>query len=190
MELGGTHEGGRSLSALMQSRMAQIQTSLDMKETELPSEANDEAAAAFESYFATLLVRELRRGLPEGLFSGAGSDVYSSWFDEQIGATLSERDALAAIAAAHYEDEPPGTVAQHMRRDFAVVADDADVFEVASVFREQPIRRVPVVDTERRLLGIISRGDVLKALRRTFPRRPPNKYEQMQEHLSLKQGQH
>ena len=116
MELGGTHEGGRSLSALMQSRMAQIQTSLDMKETELPSEANDEAAAAFESYFATLLVRELRRGLPEGLFSGAGSDVYSSWFDEQIGATLSERDALgigemirASIARPDRTQEPDFT---------------------------------------------------------------------------------
>jgi CBS domain-containing protein len=103
---------------------------------------------------------------------------------------FSERDALAAIAAAHYEDEPPGTVAQHMRRDFAVVGADADVFEVASVFQRQPIRRVPVVDTERRLLGIISRGDVLKALRRTFPSRQPNKYEQMQERLSLRQGQH
>lgn len=101
-----------------------------------------------------------------------------------------ERDALAAIAAAHYEDEPPGTVAQHMRRDFAVVGGEADVFEVASVFREQPIRRVPVVDTDRRLLGIISRGDVLKALRRTFPKRPPNKYELMQEHLAMRQGQH
>ena len=33
---------------------------------------------------------------------------------------FSERDALAAIAAAHYDDEPPGNVGQHMRRDFDV----------------------------------------------------------------------
>ncbi|MFK7742383.1 MAG: CBS domain-containing protein [Planctomycetota bacterium] len=98
---------------------------------------------------------------------------------------FSERDALAAIAAAHYDDEPPGTVAQHMRRDFAVVSGDADVFEVASVFRDQPIRRVPVCDHERRLLGIISRGDVLKALRRTFPKRQPIRYEYLQEHLDI-----
>ncbi|MCK5942455.1 MAG: CBS domain-containing protein [Planctomycetes bacterium] len=103
---------------------------------------------------------------------------------------FSERDALAAIAAAHYEDEPPGTVAQHMRRDFAVVGADADIFEVASVFRAQPIRRVPVVDTERHLLGIISRGDVLKALRRTYATRQPNNYEKLQQHLSLRQAQH
>lgn len=107
--------------------------------------------------------------------------------DRLVG-VFSERDALTAIAAAHYEQEPPGTVAQHMRRDFAVVAADADIFEVASVFRDQPIRRVPVVDVERRLLGIISRGDVLKALRRSFRTRQPTRYEQLQEHMSLRHG--
>lgn len=103
--------------------------------------------------------------------------------DRLVG-VFSERDGLGAIAAAHYDHEPPGTVAQHMRRDFAVVGPDADVFEIASVFRSQPIRRVPVVDGERHLLGIISRGDVLKALRRTFPNRQPNRYELLQEHLA------
>tara|TARA_R110002072_G_scaffold87129_10_gene196811 strand:- start:28635 stop:29111 length:477 start_codon:yes stop_codon:yes gene_type:complete len=103
--------------------------------------------------------------------------------DRLVG-VFSERDALTSIAAAHYEQEPPGTVAQHMRRDFAVVSPDADIFEVASVFREQPIRRVPVVDNERHLLGIISRGDVLKALRQTFRCHQPTKYERLQEHMA------
>ena len=52
------------------------------------------AAEAFESYFATMLVKELRRALPEGFFSGSGSDVYGAWFDEHIGRAISERDAL------------------------------------------------------------------------------------------------
>lgn len=103
--------------------------------------------------------------------------------DRLVG-VFSERDGLNAIASSHYDHEPPGTVAQHMRRDFAVVGLAADIFEVASVFRDQPIRRVPVVDRERRLLGIISRGDVLKALRRTFPTRQPNRYEQLQDFMS------
>ncbi|MFT4841282.1 MAG: CBS domain-containing protein [Planctomycetota bacterium] len=105
--------------------------------------------------------------------------------DRLVG-VFSERDALTSIAAAYYEQEPPGTVAQHMRRDFAVVAPHADIFEVASVFRDQPIRRVPVVDIDRRLLGIISRGDVLKALRQTFLSRQPTKYERLQEHMALR----
>ena len=105
---------------------------------------------------------------------------------ERLVGVFSERDALSAIATAHYEGEPPGTVAQHMRRDFAVVCGDADIFEVAAVFRSQPIRRVPIVDSERRLLGIISRGDVLKALRRVWHSRPQTKYEKLQEHMSLR----
>jgi predicted transcriptional regulator len=103
---------------------------------------------------------------------------------DRIVGVFSERDALTAIAAAHYEQEPPGTVAQHMRRDFAVISPAADIFEVASVFRDQPIRRVPVVGPDRRLLGILSRGDVLKALRQAFRCRPPTRYEQLQEHMA------
>lgn len=101
---------------------------------------------------------------------------------------FSERDALAAIAAAHYGDELPGSVAQHMRRDFAVVSPNADIYEVASVFQSQPIRRVPVVDGERHLLGIVSRGDVLQALRSQFPRRQKNQYERLQDHMALRQA--
>ena len=63
-----------------------------------------EAARQLEGYFAMLLVREMpgeipvsttfRKSMPEGFFSGSGSDVYGSWFDEHIGAALAERDGL------------------------------------------------------------------------------------------------
>jgi CBS domain-containing protein len=101
---------------------------------------------------------------------------------------FSERDALNAIAIAHYEDEPPGTVSQHMRRDFAVVGPGADLFEVASLFRENPVRRVPVVDIHRQLLGILSRSDVLRALSGQFPHRQRSQYERLQAHMAQMQG--
>jgi CBS domain-containing protein len=104
----------------------------------------------------------------------------------RIVGVFSERDALTAIAAAHYEDEPPGTVAQHMRRHFDVVGAKTDLYEVASCFRDNPIRRLPVVDHERRLLGIVSRGDVLRALRRLYARREKSGYEKLQDHMALK----
>ena len=54
-----------------------------------------ETAREFETLFGTLLVRELRRSMPKGLFGdGAGADVYEGWFDEQLGAALAERDSL------------------------------------------------------------------------------------------------
>ena len=55
----------------------------------------DETARQFETIFATLLVRELRRAMPEGPFGkGAGADVYEGWFDEHLGQALGAHDAL------------------------------------------------------------------------------------------------
>jgi CBS domain-containing protein len=108
--------------------------------------------------------------------------------DGRLVGIFSERDALTAVATAHYEDEPPGTVAQHMRREFPVCCAGTDIYEMASVFRNHPVHRVPVVDAERRLLGIVSRGDVLRGLRVMFPHRPKNNYEKLQEHMSLRLG--
>ena len=100
---------------------------------------------------------------------------------------FSERDGLTAIASAHYEGEPPGNVAQHMRRDFQVVTASTDLYEVASLFRAYPIRRMPVVDAERRLSGIISRGDVLKALKQLYAHREKSNYERLQDHMDMLQ---
>jgi Rod binding domain-containing protein len=53
------------------------------------------AAEMFEDLLATTLVRELRRGLPEGFFgAGPGSDVYEGWLDEHVGRALSRSHAL------------------------------------------------------------------------------------------------
>lgn len=59
-------------------------------------EGDDESTArAFEALFATLLVRELRRTLPGGLFGGGpGADSYEGWFDEHVGNVLAESEAL------------------------------------------------------------------------------------------------
>jgi Rod binding domain-containing protein len=54
-----------------------------------------ETARQFETVFGVMLVRELRRAMPQGLFGeGAGADVYEGWFDEHLGRALSEHDAL------------------------------------------------------------------------------------------------
>jgi len=131
--------------------------------------------------FPDMPVLDAVRELVQRGFSGAPVVV-----DSRVVGVFSERDALTALAAAHYEDEPPGTVAQHMRRDFDVVGPTADIYEVASVFRDNPIRRVPVVDGQRRILGIVSRGDVLRALQQLYQHRPKSNYEKLQDHMALR----
>jgi CBS-domain-containing membrane protein len=41
---------------------------------------------------------------------------------------------------------------------------DDDVREVAKIFDERRIKRLPVVDDEGKLIGIISRGDIVRAI--------------------------
>lgn len=42
---------------------------------------------------------------------------------------------------------------------------DAEIREVAKILDEKRIKRLPVVDKEGRLIGIISRADIIKAIR-------------------------
>ena len=56
---------------------------------------HEKAGREMESVFGVMLVRELRRALPNGLFGqGPGADVFEGWFDEHLGRALAERDAL------------------------------------------------------------------------------------------------
>lgn len=101
---------------------------------------------------------------------------------------FSERDCLTVVAAAAYEAEPSGTVSHYMRREFCCISPETDLFQVAKLFHDYPIRRLPVVDCDGRLVGLVSRGDTLRALQKLYcaranDPRPKNNYEIIQEHL-------
>lgn len=44
-----------------------------------------------------------------------------------------------------------------------IVREDATVFEISNIFFEKNINRVPVADREGKLLGIVSRADIVRA---------------------------
>lgn len=56
------------------------------------------------------------------------------------------------------------TLTEVMTAPAITTTPDADIREVAAVLNEKRIKRLPVVDNEGRLIGIISRGDIVKAL--------------------------
>lgn len=88
----------------------------------------------------------------------------------QVLGVLSEEHCLKLIAEGDADyDEPKGTVAAYFDTNVPQVSPDMDIYYVAGMFlREQHLRRFPVVDNGK-LVGVITRKDVLRALRHLLP---------------------
>ncbi|GAB4151195.1 MAG: hypothetical protein Fur0037_19950 [Planctomycetota bacterium] len=104
---------------------------------------------------------------------------------------FSERDSLAVLAAAAYEQEPRGKVAHHMRAEIRCVEPGTDLFELTRVFLETLVRRIPVVGPEKQLLGLVLRSDVMHGLQEAWctesaqPRpEPRTPYEKIADRLA------
>lgn len=60
-----------------------------MKNSEDQAGESKAVAEEFSALLGTMLVKELRKSLPEGFFGqGAGSDIMDGWLDEHIGKSL------------------------------------------------------------------------------------------------------
>ena len=79
---------------------------------------------------------------------------------------LSELECLRLLSAGDREqaDAPAGQVDAYMLRDFKTVTPDMDVYYVAGMFLSDPsTRRLPVCEGER-LVGVVTRKDILRAI--------------------------
>ena len=76
---------------------------------------------------------------------------------------LSEKDCMRVATHAGYYGEAGGKVSEFMSPDVITVEGDTSVIEIAKMFMEKPFKRYPVMD-DNRLIGSISRRDVLKAI--------------------------
>jgi CBS domain-containing membrane protein len=56
------------------------------------------------------------------------------------------------------------TVRDFMTSPAVTIAPDADIREAARILDEKRIKRLPVVDKEQTLLGIVSRADIVRAM--------------------------
>lgn len=78
---------------------------------------------------------------------------------------LTERDCMRAAVEAGYHGMPGGLVRDLMTPGPATVGPDDSIFDVARRFIDDKYRRYPVLDGGR-LVGLISRRDVMRALGR------------------------
>jgi CBS domain-containing protein len=76
---------------------------------------------------------------------------------------ITDRDICCQVTAPGKSASTP--VSQIMSRDVHCVRPDASLEQVESVMRQFQVRRVPVVDSNRRLQGIISLANLSHACR-------------------------
>lgn len=76
---------------------------------------------------------------------------------------LTERDCIDVALQSGYFDEAGGLVQDFMTTDVETIDADASMMDLAETFTRAPFRRFPVVE-DGRLIGLISRRDVLRAL--------------------------
>lgn len=85
--------------------------------------------------------------------------------DDKLVGMITDRDiAVRAVA----QDKPPNTkVRDVMSREVLYCYDDQDLDEVAMNMGDEQVRRMPVVNRQKRLVGIVSIGDLAQTTNAT-----------------------
>src|SRR5690606_10558010 len=106
--------------------------------------------------------------------------------DGKLLGVLSEQDCIQFLASAAFHSMPSGLVADAMHRDVLTVLPTTELFRLTYLFHENPYRRIPVVDEQGALLGLVARRDLLRALDKILERRDTghleSSYEAIQKH--------
>lgn len=78
--------------------------------------------------------------------------------DDRLVGMITDRDiAVRGVAKGKSPDSP---VSEMMTRDVRYCFDDEDMDKVCQNMSDQQIRRIPVVNRDKRLVGILSLGDL------------------------------
>lgn len=87
--------------------------------------------------------------------------------NKELVGMISEKDCITVIIDSVYHNQPISTskVAKYMTTNLKTVSVEADVVDVASEFLKKNYKRFPVIDEKGRLVGQVSRRDILKAVK-------------------------
>jgi CBS domain-containing protein len=77
---------------------------------------------------------------------------------------ITDRDVALALGALGVS--PQAQVQKVMTRHVLAVPEDTGVFTATKYMRERGVRRLPIVDREDRLVGIVTLDDLLRSLGR------------------------
>jgi len=80
---------------------------------------------------------------------------------DQVIGTLTDRDAMIR-AIAQGMDPTKTTAKEIMSRDVFFSFEDQDIEDVAEYMSERQVRRMIILDRDKKLVGVVSLGDVAK----------------------------
>ena len=106
------------------------------------------------------------------LFEKDDFNAYPVEEGSQVVGVVSKFDHLACFifTPAHmmprYDDLMKRTVADVMTSEFIYVGEDTKITRVLQLMVGHRLRSMPVIDSDQRLAGMISREDVMRALQR------------------------
>jgi CBS domain-containing protein len=86
---------------------------------------------------------------------------------------FSEKSCIRFVVDAAYEQMPSTNLMSFVDIDPPVIGPETDLLTIAQTFLDAACRRLPVLDQERRLLGQISRRDVMREVRDRLRRVEP-----------------
>lgn len=85
--------------------------------------------------------------------------------DERVVGFLSEQDCLRSLIVSSYHCEGSPTVNDVMHAEVLCVRPDQALVDVAEMMVKQKPKIYPVVDENNRLVGVLTRGQVLGVLK-------------------------
>lgn len=83
--------------------------------------------------------------------------------DDRLRGTLTDRDIVLRVVANHKDPEST-TVGEILTDHVLYCRTDQSVDEVARNMSQQQVRRMPVLDADKRLVGVVSIGDIAQYL--------------------------
>jgi CBS domain-containing protein len=119
--------------------------------------------------------------------TGTGDSVFVTDADGRLAGVLTERDIFGRLVGP---DVAPGVdldapVEAYMNREPKTLRLDQTVRDALDLMQSGRYRNVPVVDDDRRLVGVVRQVDILKFFAESFPEEllnlPPRPHQRMEQ---------
>jgi CBS domain-containing protein len=119
--------------------------------------------------------------------TGTGDSVFVTDADGRLAGVLTERDIFGRLVgpdvAAGVDVDAP--VEAFMTTDPRTLRLDQTVRDALELMQTAAYRNVPVIDEDRRLVGVVRQVDILKFLAESFPEEllnlPPRPHQRMEQ---------